>query len=133
MSATPRLGVLIANLIRMAIMRKELAKTHTTWIDNCCRILQDEQEYATDACALALVNTRCLVQSAGERFSYDDPTLVRFQNDAVVQMALNGLKKEVENLEANPAFSPEHNNCEFFIAPLVIFRYFKSQREGSHC
>src|ERR1700761_7243032 len=112
-SGTHHLTSLIADLSSMSTMRKELAMAHTTWIDSCCRILQEEQEYATDAYVLALVNVRCLVQSVGERFSYDDPSLVRFQSGAAVQMALNGLKKEAEKLGENTVFSPTHNNCEF--------------------
>ena len=86
--------------------------THTDWIDNCCQILHDEQEYPTDAIATALVSARCLVKSARERLSYDKPALIQFQSDAVIQMTLNGLKKELEVLVASPACLQAQNNCE---------------------
>ena len=99
-------------LDRMAMLRKELAMTHTKWIDNCCHILEVEQESPTDVYVLALINARCLVQSIGERFSYDDLNNTRRQNDVVIQMSLNGFKKDIEQLESSPAFSPARKNCK---------------------
>ncbi|ETI20879.1 hypothetical protein G647_07222 [Cladophialophora carrionii CBS 160.54] len=96
----------------MAMMRKELAMRHTKWIDNCCHILDAEQEWPTDIYVTALISTRCLVQSVGERFSYDDITLVQLQSDVVINMSLNGFKKAVAELERGPAFSPTRENCE---------------------
>ncbi|KIW63826.1 hypothetical protein PV04_08798 [Phialophora macrospora] len=108
----------------MAMLRKELAMRHTKWIDNCCHILEAEQEAPTDIYVTALVNTRCLVQSVGERFSYDDITLVRLQNDVVINMSLNGFKKAVTELEAGPAFSPTRANysllAELKALPIII-------------
>jgi hypothetical protein len=108
----------------MAMMRKELAMRHTKWIDNCCHILEVEQESPTDIYVPALIGTRCLVQSVGERFSYDDITLVRLQNDVVINMSLNGFKKAVADLETSPAFSPARGNCE------CGARFYGVEREG---
>ena len=101
------------------MMRKELVMSHTDWIDNCCHILETEQEAATDIDAIAFVRIRCLIQDIGDRFSYGDPTTIKFQNDTVIQMTLNGLKKEIEKLEASPALSPARRNCEWSKAGLL--------------
>ncbi len=102
----------LAYLDRMAMLRKELAMTHTQWIDNCLHILEVEQESPTDIYVIALINVRCLVQSIGERFSYDDLSNIRRLNDVVIQMSLNGFKKDIEQLESSPALSPARKNCK---------------------
>ncbi len=96
----------------MAVMRKELAMAHTKWIDHCCHVLDVEQESVTDMYVIILVNARRLVQRVGEIFSYDDHTAIRCQSDAVIQMSLNGFKKEVAALEASPACSATRENGE---------------------
>jgi hypothetical protein len=96
----------------MAAMRKEVAMGHTKWIDHCCHVLEVEHEAATDMYATALVNARRLVQRVGEIFSYDDHGAVQSLSDAVIQMSLNGFKKEVAALEASPACSAARENCE---------------------
>ena len=104
-------------------MRKELAMKHTNWIDHCCHVLEVEQESATDIYVTAFINARCLVQNIGERFSYDDHTFIRFQSDAVIQMSLNGFKKQVAELEASSAFSSAQGNCEWIKSYNVTPRY----------
>ena len=102
----------MADVARLAIMRKELTMRHTAWIDDCCRVLQDEQEYATDADAITLIHVRRLALSVGDTFSYDDPTLIRSQSEALIQMSINGFKKELEKLTVAPVSSQTHSNCE---------------------
>ncbi|EXJ87104.1 hypothetical protein A1O3_04062 [Capronia epimyces CBS 606.96] len=96
----------------MASTRKELAMSHTKWIDYCCHVLEVEQEAPTDVYATAFIKVRCLVQRIGERFSYDDHISALHLHDTVVQMSVNGFKKELAELEATPAFSSTQNNCE---------------------
>ncbi|KAJ9613073.1 hypothetical protein H2200_003014 [Cladophialophora chaetospira] len=107
--------VIDLDLDRLAIMRKELAMTHTTWIDNCCHILDVEQELPTDIYVTALVNARRLVQTVGDRFSYGDVSAIRLQNDVVIEMSVNSFKKTVEQLESTPAFSYAHGNYSLIL------------------
>ncbi|OQU94426.1 hypothetical protein CLAIMM_00782 [Cladophialophora immunda] len=108
----------------MAMTRKELLMKHTSWIEHCCHVLEADQETATDVYALGFVNTKCLAQRIGERFSYNDHTSIRFQSDAVIQMSLNGFKKEVADLEASPAFSSAQDNyvlmAELRALPIIM-------------
>ncbi|KIY01332.1 uncharacterized protein Z520_02884 [Fonsecaea multimorphosa CBS 102226] len=94
----------------MAMARKELLMRHTSWIEHCCHVLSAEQEYPTDVYATAFVNAKYLAQRIGERFSYGDHASIRYQSDAVVQMSLNGFKKETADLEASPGFSSAQEN-----------------------
>ncbi|KIW11734.1 hypothetical protein PV08_09006 [Exophiala spinifera] len=109
----------------LAVMRKELAMTHTKWIDNCCKILEAEQEYPTDVDAVAFIRAKCLVKTIGERFSYSDPALVRSHNDSVLQMSLNGFKKEIADLEASHALSAANTNyaliAEIQALPVTLY------------
>jgi hypothetical protein len=92
------------------MIRKELAMTHTKWLDHCCRALEQEQEWPSDVQAVGLVRARCIAQKIGERFSYDDLGRVQQQGDALIEMALNSFKEELSQLATTPAFSSEPSN-----------------------
>ncbi|EXJ75039.1 uncharacterized protein A1O5_01735 [Cladophialophora psammophila CBS 110553] len=94
----------------MAMTRKELVMRHTEWIEHCCHVLRAAQETATDVYAIAFVGAKRLAQQITERFSYGDHTFIRFQSDAVIQMSLNGFKKEIAELGASFAFSAAQEN-----------------------
>ncbi|OAG42460.1 hypothetical protein AYO21_03336 [Fonsecaea monophora] len=104
----------------LAMTRKELLMSHTRWIDHCCDVLQVEQEAATDIDATAFVRTKCLAQRISERFSYGDHASIRSQSDVVIEMSLNGFKKEISDLEANPAFSSARENLDILMAELKV-------------
>ncbi|OAP57428.1 hypothetical protein AYL99_08166 [Fonsecaea erecta] len=108
----------------MAMTRKELLMRHTNWIEHCCHVLQAEQECPTDVYATAFVEAKHLAQRIGERFSYSEHASIRFQSDAVVQMSLNGFRKEVADLEARPGFSSIQDNyllmAELKVLPIIM-------------
>ncbi|KIW98118.1 uncharacterized protein Z519_01702 [Cladophialophora bantiana CBS 173.52] len=108
----------------MAMTRKELVMRHTEWIEHCCHVLQAAQETATDAYAIAFVSAKRLTQQITERFSYGDHTFIRFQSDAVIQMSLNGFKKEIAELGASSSFSSAQANyvlmAELRALPVVM-------------
>jgi hypothetical protein len=96
----------------MGMTRKELLMGHTSWIDYCCHVLDTKQDSPTDKYLTAFVRARRLVQRISESFSYDDHTLIRLQNDALVRMGLTSFKTEIKELQAGLALSADEENCK---------------------
>ncbi|KIW17362.1 hypothetical protein PV08_04556 [Exophiala spinifera] len=93
----------------MAMTRKELAMKYTDWVERCCLILKEKQEFPSDISLVILVEAKSLAQHISEKFSYHDQTFMRCQCDTAIQMAMNTFEDRVAELEAKYVSSLQEN------------------------
>jgi hypothetical protein len=96
----------------MSVVRKQPSMPHTEWIDQCCSLLVEKNEYPTDASLVSLIKARSLAGRISKTFSYDDPNLAEYRNEALLEMSINSFRQEFAQIEAKSSSPVMQENCQ---------------------
>jgi hypothetical protein len=76
-------------------VRKSEVMHHTPYLDNCCKVLQEAQEYPSDAVLAALVRLQCIAESFQRNLvhTYEGPVE---ETKAPSWMYIQGMRSELQ-------------------------------------
>ena len=89
---------------------KQIAMRHTHWIDQCCTLLQQQnEEYENDVVVVGLIRLHVLARRLGEIVSGPGSTQSDLRNEPVVEMIMRSFQEEFAQVEANLAGAADSN------------------------
>lgn len=93
--------------------KKPDALMNTTYLDDCCRVLEDEMEYPTDQLLVLLVRTQHLSRSVSMTLAFRNP-----KDSLPLSIIVQSFQHEISQLRQT---IPEYlNDCSQFLVPVLL-------------